>query len=209
MRRSAIVVLLLAAACAPRARSQTAAATPADSGRRPISATDSSRSYGTLSQNDLSLRLLSDELEIRFVPLAERVTRLLAPDAYQSLRGLTASRQTAIDSVARLNGLSEPGLALVTFYGQREGARFDPDLLTVVSRGRFLRPVGVVPLTPGFTAHQLPQRGQVTGILLYDDVIPVDESFTLTYDTLTSGDWQAKLPLLERERARVSTRMNR
>ncbi|HJP57182.1 MAG TPA: hypothetical protein VJ847_09175 [Gemmatimonadales bacterium] len=207
MRRSAIVALLLAAACAPRARSQTAA-TPADSSR-PVSATDSSRSYGTLSQSDLSLRLVNDELEIRFTPLAERVTRLLAPDAYQSLRGLRASRQMSIDSVARVNGLSEPGLALVTFYGQRDGVRFDPDLLTVVSRGRFLRPVGVVPLTPGFTAHQLAQRGQATGILLYDDVIPVDESFTLTYDTLTSDDWERKLPVLERERGRVSARMNR
>jgi hypothetical protein len=67
----------------------------------------------------------------------------------------------------------------------------------------------VVPLTPGFTAHQLAQRGQATGILLYDDVIPVDESFTLPYDTLTSDDWERKLPVLERERGRVSARMNR
>ena len=56
---------------------------------------------------------------------------------------------------------------------------------------------------------QLAQRGKATGILLYDDVIPVDESFTLTYDTLTSDDWERKLPVLERERGRVSARMNR
>jgi hypothetical protein len=87
--------------------------------------------------------------------------------------------------------------------------RFDPQLLTVVSRGRFLRPVGVVPLSPGFSSQQLAQRGQAMAIFLYDEVIPVDESFTLTYDTLTSDDWQGKLPMLERERARVSSRMNR
>jgi hypothetical protein len=181
---------------------------PADSTRARV-ATDSSRSYGTLSQTDLALRLRSDELEIRFVPLNERVTRLLAPDAWQSLRGLRAGRQTSIDSLARLYGLSDPGLALVTFYAQRDGARFDPQLLTLVSRGRFLRPVGVVPLSPGFTSQQLPQRGQAMAIFLYEEVIPVDESFTLTYDTLTSEDWERKLPMLERERARVSSRMNR
>lgn len=206
MRRSAMLALLLAAACAPHARGQAAPA--ADSTRR-AAATDSSRSFGTLSQSDLGLRLRSDELEIRFVPLNERVTRLLAPDAWQSLRGLRAGRQTSIDSLARLNGLSDPGLALVTFYAQRDGVRFDPQLLTVVSRGRFLRPVGVIPLSPGFTSQQLAQRGQAMAIFLYEEVIPVDESFTLTYDTLTSEDWQGKLPMLERERARVSSRMNR
>ena len=207
-RRTALVALLLGTACAPQAHSQATA--PADSARRaPTSvATDSSRSYGTLSQSDLSLRMRNDDLEIRFVPLNERVTRLLAPDAYQSLRGLRAARQTSIDSMARVNGLSQPGLALVTFYGQREGVRFDPQLLTVVSRGRFLRPVGVVPLSPGFTSQQLAQRGQAMAIFLYDEVIPVDEAFTLTYDTLTSDDWERKLPLLERERGRLSARMN-
>ena len=205
MRRSAVLALLLTAACAPHASGQAA---PADTTRR-AAATDSSRSYGTLSQSDLGLRLRSDELEIRFVPLNERVTRLLAPDAWQSLRGLRAGRQTSIDSLARLNGLSDPGLALVTFYAQRDGVRFDPQLLTVVSRGRFLRPVGVIPLSPGFSSQQLAQRGQAMAIFLYDEVIPVDESFTLTYDTLTSDDWQGKLPMLERERARVSSRMNR
>jgi hypothetical protein len=201
-----MLALLLAAACAPHASGQAA---PAADSTRARAATDSSRSFGTLSQSDLGLRLRSDELEIRFVPLNERVTRLLAPDAWQSLRGLRAGRQTSIDSLARLNGLSDPGLALVTFYAQRDGVRFDPQLLTVVSRGRFLRPVGVVPLSPGFSSQQLAQRGQAMAIFLYEEVIPVDESFTLTYDTLTSDDWQGKLPMLERERARVSSRMNR
>ena len=206
MRRSAMLALLLAAACAPHASGQ---AVPAADSTRPTAVPDSSRSFGTLSQSDLGLRLRSEELEIRFVPLNERVTRLLAPDAWQSLRGLRAGRQTSIDSLARLNGLSDPGLALVTFYAQRDGARFDPQLLTLVSRGRFLRPVGVVPLSPGFSAQQLPQRGQAMAIFLYEEVIPVDESFTLTYDTLTSDDWERKLPMLERERARVSARMSR
>lgn len=206
MRRSAMLALLLAAACAPHASGQAA---PAADSTRPTVAADSSRSFGTLSQSDLGLRLRSEDLEIRFVPLNERVTRLLAPDAWQSLRGLRAGRQTSIDSLARLNGLSDPGLALVTFYAQRDGARFDPQLLTLVSRGRFLRPVGVVPLSPGFSAQQLPQRGQAMAIFLYEEVIPVDESFTLTYDTLTSDDWERKLPMLERERARVSARMSR
>ncbi len=115
MRRMTFALLACTGACAPHVRAQQPAGVPpADSAAR-RQAVDSSRSFGTLSQSDLSLRLRNDELEIRFVPLNERVARLLAPDAYQSLHGLRAARQTSIDSLARINGLSEPGLALVTF----------------------------------------------------------------------------------------------
>jgi hypothetical protein len=207
MTRTALPLLLLVAACAPHARAQTPPPAPgARDSVPPNAVTDSSRSYGTLSQSDLALRLRSDEIEIRFVPLAERVMRLLAPDAYQSLRGLVAAKRQAIDSVARRAGLSEPGLALVTFYAQRDGVRFDPQLVTLVSRGQFIRPVGVVPLSPSFTSQQLAVRAQATAIYLYDQLVPVDESFTITYGTLTSDDWERKLPLLERERGRVSAR---
>jgi hypothetical protein len=34
----------------------------------------------------------------------------------------------------------------------------------------------------------------------------VDDSFTLAYGALTSGDWQDKQSTLERERARVAAR---
>lgn len=217
MRRMCVWLLLLGA-CAPRAKAQT----PAPAGAATASAdttgrgttTDSTRrataaaraTFGTLGQNDISLRLRSEELEIRFVPLNERVIQLLAPDAQQSLRGLIASKRDAIDALARQNGLSDPGLVLVTFYAQRDGVRFDPQLLTLVGRSRFLRPVGVIPLTPRFTSQQLGVREQASAIYLYEDLAPVDESFTVSYDTLTSEDWARRLPILDRERARLTPR---
>ncbi len=68
--------------------------------------------FGSLTQSDLALRLTSDELEVRLVPLDHRVTRLLARDAYESLESLVHSRRSSIDSLARLSGISSPGLAL-------------------------------------------------------------------------------------------------
>lgn len=105
--------------------------------------------YGSLSQSDLSLRVRSGDLDIRLVPLDERVTRLLARDAYQSLQGLVQSKQSAIDSLARVAGISAPGLALVSFFAQREGTRFDPQTLTLLIRNRLFRPRGIVPFSPG------------------------------------------------------------
>ena len=162
--------------------------------------------YGTLTQNDLALRLSNDDLEIRFIPLDHRVTRLLARDAYQSLLGLTDSHRREIDSVASRAGVSQPGLALVSFFGLRPDVRFDAQTLTLLIRNRVFRPIGVIPLNPKFTSGQLGIREQASAIYLFEEDLPVSDSFTLSYGGLTSEDWQNKLPTLDRERARVAAR---
>jgi hypothetical protein len=162
--------------------------------------------YGSLTQSDLALRVRSDELEVRLVPLDERVTRLLARDSYQSLQSLVHSRRSSIDSLARLSGISAPGLALVTFFGGREGARFDPQTLTLVIRNGVLRPRGIVPFSPRFTSQQLNVREQVSAIFLFDELLPVTDDFSFSYQGRNSEDWQNKQRLLDRERGRVAAR---
>ena len=162
--------------------------------------------YGSLSQNDLALRVRNDELEIRFVPLDPEVTPLLARDAYQSLRNLVETHRRAIDSVAARAGVDQPGLALVTFFGQRPDVRFDPQTLTLLIRNQLFRPLGVIPLNAKFASQQLGVREQASAIYLFEQDIPVDDSFTMTYAGLVSDDWQGKQSLLDRERSRVSAR---
>jgi hypothetical protein len=162
--------------------------------------------FGSLKQSDLALRLRGDELEVRLVPLDERVTRLLARDAYQSLEGLVRSRRSSIDSLARLSGISTPGLALVTFFGGREGARFDPSNLNLGIRNQLLRPRGIVPFSPRFTSQQLNVREQVSAIYIFDQLLPVTDAFTFSYQGRVSEDWQNKQRLLDRERGRVAAR---
>jgi hypothetical protein len=162
--------------------------------------------YGSLTQNDLALKIRTDELEIRLVPLDQRVTRLLAPDGYRSLQGLVESRRRAIDSIAVRSGTSRPGLALVTFFGQQEGIRFDPQTVALIIRNRFLRPIGIVPFTPRFNSQQLNVREQVSGIYLFEEEMPVGDSFRFNYGGIDSDDWQNKQRQLDRERARVAAR---
>jgi hypothetical protein len=162
--------------------------------------------YGSLRQNDLSLRVRNDDLEVRLVPLDERVTRLLSRDAYQSLQGLVHSRRSTIDSLARLAGISSPGLALVSFFAGREGARFDPSTLNLGIRSQVLRPRGIVPFSPRFTSQQLNVREQVSAIYIFEELLPVNDDFNFGYQGQLSEDWQGKQPLLDRERARVSAR---
>ncbi|HZA94279.1 MAG TPA: hypothetical protein VE420_16770 [Gemmatimonadales bacterium] len=194
VRRLAMVLALMG--CAGRVTGQQSGerARPLPSG------------YGSLSQNDLALRVGNDEIEIRFVPLDPRITPLLARDAYQSLRSLVETNRRAIDSVGARAGVAQPGLALVSFFGQRPDVRFDPQTVTLLIRNRAFRPLGVIPLNPKFSSQQLGVREQASALYLFEETIPVDDSFTLTYGSLVSEDWQKKQPTLDRERARVAAK---
>lgn len=162
--------------------------------------------FGSLTQDDLSLRVRNDDLEIRFIPLDPRIMPLLARDAYQSLRQLVETNRRAIDSVASRTGVAQPGLALVSFFGLRPDVRFDPQTLTLLIRNRVFRPLGTIPMSGKFTSGQLGVRDQASAIYLFEEDIPVDDSFTLSYGALTSDDWERRQPILDRERARVAAR---
>ena len=164
------------------------------------------RGYGSLKQDDLALRVRTAEVDVRFVPLDLRVTSLLGRDSYHSLHSVVQSRRHAIDSVARAAGVGHAGLALVTFFGLRSGARFDPQTLTVVVRNRVFRPLGIVPFTARFTAQQLEVRDQVSAIYLFEETMPVTDDFSISYAGDNSEAWSRKQPALERERARVASR---
>jgi hypothetical protein len=195
VRLHPLAALFIVSGLAERATAQSAAPLPV-----------TTVSYGTLNQNDLALRVRNEDVEIRFVPLDAKVTRLLANDAFQSLRSLVETRRRSIDSVASRAGVTEPGLALVSFFGLRPETRFDPQTLTVRLRNRALQPLGIIPINTRFTSHQLDQREQASAIYLFEEDLPFDDSFSLSYGALISEDWRTKQSLIDRERARVSAR---
>ena len=200
MSVSQLVVVLALLGCAGPATGQSGER-PRPVRPRPVPA-----GFGSLSQNDLALRMGNDDIEIRFIPLDPRITPLLARDAFHSLRTLAETHRRAIDSVAARAGVAQPGLALVSFFGQRPDVRFDPQTLTLLIRNRVFRPLGVIPINAKFTSQQLGVREQASALYLFEETIPVDDSFTLSYGPLSSADWQGKQPILDRERARVAAR---
>ncbi|HMV32868.1 MAG TPA: hypothetical protein PKA50_12165 [Gemmatimonadales bacterium] len=162
--------------------------------------------FGVLNQDQLSVRFAASDLEVRFLPLDERILRLIANDGYDALKGLIASRQAAIDSAVQLAGSGEPGLALVSFFALRSDARFDPENLNLVYHNQLYRPVGMVPVTGNFTGRQLAVRTQASAIYVFDRPIPVLEPFDLSYAGTQSSVWNEALRRIDRARSQVLAR---
>jgi hypothetical protein len=162
--------------------------------------------YGSLTRDFIAIQVELGDVQVRFLPLDERLLRLTAPDAYESLHGMVASRQTQIDSAAQAAGTSTPGLAMVTFFALRREAPFDPDNVTFAHRNQIYRPVAILPLTGNFTSRQLRVREQASAIYLFEQPIPVFEPFSVLYLTSVSNQWNDILRRVDRERVRVQSR---
>src|SRR6059036_2709206 len=162
--------------------------------------------YGTLRRDDIVARFTTGTLEIQVLPLDEQVIRLLAPDTYRSLTQLVASRAADIADAAQRGGTEHPTLVMVTFRGIVPQARFNPEELTITSRGRLFRPIGIVPLSPTWSSFQLDARQQAAAIYLFDPGISFAEQLTVSYQGLSSDAWSHSLRLLDQERARVRAR---
>ena len=162
--------------------------------------------FGTLKRDDIVVRFATGNLEIQCLPLDEQVIRLLATDTYKSLAQLMQSRRDDINAAAERAGVVKPTLLLVTFYGLVPQARFNPEDLSISSRGRLFRPAGIVPLSPTWGSYQLDARQQAVAIYLFDDGITFRESLSVSYQGLTNESWGRALRLLDQERSRVRAR---
>jgi len=162
--------------------------------------------FGTLKRDDIVVRFATGNLEIQCLPLDEQVIRLLATDTYKSLAQLMQSRQDDVNAAAERAGVVKPTLLLVTFYGLVPQARFNPEDLSIASRGRLFRPAGIVPLSPTWGSYQLDARQQAVAIYLFDDGITFRESLSVSYQGLTNESWGRALRLLDQERSRVRAR---
>ncbi|HEY4319897.1 MAG TPA: hypothetical protein VGM77_01860 [Gemmatimonadales bacterium] len=158
---------------------------------------------GQLPSSAITVALNYNSLQIVFIPLDERVLRLLTNDSYVSLHHLVEQYRSAIDSVASTSGLGMAGVALVSFHATAANTHFDPQQIRVVIHNQQYQAAGWVPLSADFTNQQLDNRQQVQAIFLFPRDIPVKESFVVTYLGATSDDWSARLSRFDQERNRI------
>jgi hypothetical protein len=163
--------------------------------------------FGTLRQEDVSLRLTSASLQIRATPLDESIIRLLSPDSYRALSELKRSKTEMIAAVARRNAVRELSLWYVSFFAVERGeTRFSPREFIITNVGRDFRPIDVIALTPGFGEQRLRQNGRQDAVYVFDGQLDAQQPLTISYETARNDDWAGILPQIERERVLVKSR---
>ena len=207
---AAVAIVVLVAGCG---------VTPAPAGETPPPIVTATRDttdpglvpagFGSLKQDDISLRFQLGGLLVRATPLDEAVIRVLAPDSYRSLRDRRDSERDRIASLAARYGVRGFSIWSISFYGQEPDVRFNPMDIVISSVGRDFRPIELIPLTTGFGEHRLDQRDTQSALYLFDDAVDVNQPLTMMVETIRSSDWQDALRLIERERALVRTRAGR
>ena len=199
LRTGALLILLATAACGGAQGQTSPAPLPADAQTVPVG-------FGRLNQDDLSLKWSVGDLEIRFLPLDERMLRLLATDAYRAMHDLRESRRAKIDSIAKRNGTSEPGVALITFFAARSGQQYQPQDIALSVQNQEFRAIDIIPLSANFTSQQLPVRGQASALYVFEIPIPVTQEFTLSYQGARTDGWKDRVTTINREHDRVMLR---
>jgi hypothetical protein len=165
--------------------------------------------FGSLRQEQVSLRVSLPGIQVRVLPLDEGIIRLLAPDSYRTLRDLQESRRTEIDVASRRAGQGPPAVWYVTFFGLEADARFSPSEVVITSAGRDYRPVEIIPLSTGFGEQRMRQRETQHALYVFEAGLDASQPLTLTVETARNNDWPEILRVIEGERARARSRAMR
>ena len=159
--------------------------------------------YGTLTQAQFTLELVSGALQIQVTPLAESVIRLAAPDTYQRLTGLASSAGASLRSRAREGSQ----LFLVSMFSRDPTITYEPENLHIVNGGLRYRPTAIEAITPGWGGQRLRQEETQLAVYAFDPGIELEISMTVEYENARNTSWPTILNRLEAERARVRARI--
>ncbi|KPK66390.1 MAG: hypothetical protein AMS21_02480 [Gemmatimonas sp. SG8_38_2] len=163
--------------------------------------------FGTLRQDDFTIPLAWGPVQIKVTPLAEGVIRLAAPDTYQRLHGMVASRSEQIRQRAEMVGMrGEPTLFLVSFFTYEQQAPFDPSSLQLLSQGILHFQQGILPLTPEWGREQLKQQQTQSAIYLFDPTIDLQVPLEVQYADTRTRVWYQIIGTLQTEYGRVVSR---
>ena len=164
--------------------------------------------YGSLRQDDISVKVRLPTVLVRAIPLDETVIRLLSPDSYRALRELRdgGGRREQVQRAASRVGVQDPSLWYVSYFGLQPDAQYTSGDIDIVSGGRDFRPLDVIPLTAGFGSERVGQREVQSAIYVFDHGIDTDHGLTMTVQSVQTTSWAQVIPVIERERALVRSR---
>ncbi len=160
--------------------------------------------FGTLLQDQITLRVQARDLLIKVTPLEEWVIRLTAPDTYARLRGMAESfgQRAAAETLS-----PSSSLFLVSFFSYQPDVPYEPEALLLVNRGLRFRPSGIAAVTPSWGTQRLGQQETRMAVYAYEGGMDLETDLTAEYQGVRNEIWRDGIvPLLRAEMAKVRAR---
>ena len=154
--------------------------------------------FGTLRQEEISMTLQNQDLQIMVTPLAESVILVTAPDTYERLRRIADRNRGDLPTSSVL--------FLVSFYTQQAEVRFVPEEVQILSRGLRVRPRAIEPVTPTWGQRRVRQRATEMAVYAFPPDVDLTSELTLAYGLEQGGNWPGVLARVQAERARARAR---
>ena len=161
---------------------------------------------GSLKQDDISIRIDINQLQVKAIPLDESVIRTLGPDSYKALHELVESRRAELNRIAQRRGMQNYRVWYVTFFAKQADQPYNPREFTVENAGRQYQPVEVLPLSAGFGSPRLRLRESQSALYMFDAGVDMSQPTSVQVENERSDIWQANLRRIERERALIKSR---
>ncbi len=160
--------------------------------------------YGTLREDEFTVSLRSGSLLIKVTPLAEEVIRTAAPDTYDRLHKMAASRQAEAERKA--GPAAHLQLFKVSFFSYEQDVEYQPENLQITHQGRQLRAAAILPLRPTFGRQRLAQQASEDAIYVFNLKVDYLLPMTVRYNQDQGDQWTSIVQKLEVERAKIAAR---
>ncbi len=160
--------------------------------------------FGTLRQDEITIRLRRGELELYAIPLDEGVIRTAAPDTWERLSALGRAHRSWFRD--RTGSDAPYRLFLVALYTEAEPTAFEPEEIALVSGGIRFRLAAVRGLTPAWDRQRLQPGEAQMAVYAFPPEVTLDSDLELEYQEVRSRDWARILPVVLAEQARVRAR---
>lgn len=202
--RSVLLAVLLGAACvAPRQESPPPEGSEV-AGPPPL---DAARTAGTLSWEELSVRMVGREtsagLRIDVTTLSDDALVVAAPDIRDYLGDLKARIPEGSFGGTPAHELTP---FLVGYTGFEKQVGFDPTLLLIDSEGSTYYPRTIVPVSRGFDRRVVDLYETVYALYLFDPGLDLAGTLEFRYGDLSSGDtWRGIVQGIQRAQARIDS----
>lgn len=146
---------------------------------------------GSLRQNEISLALTVEDVQVQVTPLSAVVLEATAPDTRRRLSSLVP---------ASLEGTH----FLLSVFTEAPGGRaFEPSDVILENRGRTFRPTRIRGLTPSWGSGQLRQQQAEQAVYTYSPEVDLELPLTVIVAGVRNSAWESIRPRIDAERARI------